>query len=745
MSRTRLDDRVRLFGIRHHGPGSARSLVSALDDWQPQAILIEGPTEAESLLPHLLDETIETPVAMLLYAVDTPRWAAYYPLAEFSAELQALRWAAKHAIPVKLMDLPASATLGMNVVRDRHSEAIEHVAQAAGFDDVEDWWEHLVEQRAQPWDLFEGIDSLMCALRGSEMEVEIEDDGAEDDERPRVKWTEFEAVREAQMRRTLRSALGEGHEKIAVVCGAWHVPAIKELPSAREDEALLKGLPKVKVGATVVPWTFDRLTFASGYGAGVRSPAFYDLLWKTAPEEVPTRWLLSVARLMRTEDLDASPASVIEAVRLADALASLRGRPRPGLRELCEAANSVLIRDDAIWSLIGRRLIVGERMGHVPELVPVVPLKADLAALQKRLRMKVDNTDRPLELDLRGEMDLERSHLLHRLQLLGVEWGIPEPVFGKKGTFHEHWRLQWRPELAISLIEASIYGNTVEAAASNCASERAKKAESLAEIASLIKRVLVADLQAAVDPTVAKLQALSATSADVADLAAALPPLTSVVRYGTVRRTEADRVVPVLDAIFTRLCLGLPRACASLDDDAASEMAQRLGEVTGVVRVFDEPEKITLWGETLATIAKLDGCHALVVGKAERIRFDLGSVDGDYLALRLGLEASAGATALETAAFVEGLLDGPGAILLHQDSLFQAVDAWLTELDEVVLDDILPLIRRTFSLFTKPERRQIGERVTQGKSSSQKTVEVDAVRANRVLPVIRQILGLPHE
>ncbi len=745
MSRTAVGDRVRLFGIRHHGPGSARSLLAALEDWRPQAILVEGPVEAEALVPYLLDDALRTPVAMLLYAVDTPRWAAYYPMADFSPELQAFRWASRNACPVRLMDLPASAMLGLSVVRSRRSEAMDQVAEAAGFDDVEDWWEHLVEQRHDPRELFDGIESLMCALRESEAYLEDGPEREEPDERKQISDAEFEAMREAHMRKTLREALAENHERIAIVCGAWHVPALRELPSAREDEAMLKGLPKVKVGATVVPWTFDRLTFASGYGAGARSPAFYDLLWNTAAAEVPTHWLLSVARLMREEDLDASPASVIEAVRLADALASIRGRPRPGLRELSESASSVLIRDEAIWSLIGKRLIVGERLGEVPETVPMIPLQSDLTGLQKRLRLKVDDTDRKLELDLRGEMDLERSHLLHRLRLLGVHWGIEERVTGKKGTFHEHWRIQWRPELAIALIEASIYGNTVVSAASNCAIERADKAADLAEIAILVEQVLIADLAEAVEPTVAKLQALSATSCDVADLADALPSLTAVVRYGTVRRTDAEQVVPVLDAMFTRLCVGLPGACVSMDDDAAGEMADRLGQVSGVVRLFDDDEKTGQWLDTLASIAQLGGCHALVVGMAERLRFDLGAVTGDHLAQRLGQEASTGATALETAAFVEGLLDGPGAILLHQESLFRAIDEWLGELGGDVFEEILPLIRRTFALFTKPERRQIGERVAGGAKVSAGPSDFNEERAMRVLPIIRQILGLPHE
>ena len=52
----------------------------------------------------------------------------------------------------------------------------------------------------------------------------------------------------------------EGYARIAVVCGAWHVPALAEpLPTATSDAALLRGLPKVPVAMTWVPWTHGRL------------------------------------------------------------------------------------------------------------------------------------------------------------------------------------------------------------------------------------------------------------------------------------------------------------------------------------------------------------------------------------------------------------------------------------------------------------------------------------------------------
>ena len=41
---------VRVFGIRHHGPGSAASLRQALRQWQPDSVLVEGPPEGDALI-----------------------------------------------------------------------------------------------------------------------------------------------------------------------------------------------------------------------------------------------------------------------------------------------------------------------------------------------------------------------------------------------------------------------------------------------------------------------------------------------------------------------------------------------------------------------------------------------------------------------------------------------------------------------------------------------------------------------
>ena len=100
-----------LLGVRHHGPGSARAVRAALDAARPQVVLIEGPPEADALIPLAAEEDMRPPVALHAHAVDEPGRSAFWPLAEFSPEWVAIRWAVRHEVPARFIDLPATHSL----------------------------------------------------------------------------------------------------------------------------------------------------------------------------------------------------------------------------------------------------------------------------------------------------------------------------------------------------------------------------------------------------------------------------------------------------------------------------------------------------------------------------------------------------------------------------------------------------------------------------------------------------------
>lgn len=757
---------VRVFGIRHHGPGSARSLLAALHALKPDCLLIEGPPEAEPLLPLLAHEEIKPPIALLLYAADEPSLASFFPLAVFSPEWQAIQFAAKNKLPVRFMDLPPGIGYArMQELREKakqeqeaaqanpesqppteepptapifqmpiYEDPLTWLAKAAGFADGESWWEHMVELRSDPGDVFAAISEAMTALRH-----EISMPGSEES-LTREKW------REAHMRQTIRAAEKE-FKNIAVLCGAWHVPALETMPAAKEDAALLKGLPKLKVNATCVPWTHGRLSTQSGYGAGVDSPGWYHHLW-TAKDQPIARWLVKTARLLRREDLDASSAHIIESVRLAETLAAMRERPFPSLTEINEATLSVLCHgNDLPLQLIHRKLIVGELMGEVPAEAPRVPLQQDVAGEQKRARLKADASQQELDLDLRNETDLRRSLLLHRLAVLEIAWGKQRKAQRVKGTFHELWQIAWEPEFEIRLIERAPWGNTLLTASSAYACHLADQAQHLPELTQLLERCLPADLPEAAERIIARVQNLAAVSADVLELMAAVPPLANVVRYGNVRGTDTTMVAGIVGGLMTRVCIGLPSACSSLNDDAAMIAAKAISEVHAAVGLLQVEEMVAQWRQTLEKLADQAGIHGAIAGKCTRFLLQAGVWTTEVAARYLSLALSRATDSGYSAAWCEGFLEGSGILLVNDEALWQVVDDWVSGLSEEHFQQQLPILRRTFSTFQAPERRALGQRVAQGHKPQAAAIrsEIDVERARRALPLLAQLLGLSHE
>lgn len=767
-----------IFGIRHHGPGSARSLRSALEALSPDCLLIEGPPEAEAVLSLAAHPETKPPVALLLYDLEKPQRAVYFPFATFSPEWQAIRFGLEHHRPVRFMDLPQSIQMGLLAEEEARAEAanpapgptgaddaspsspepiahpelapslrldpLAHLAHAAGYSDSERWWEHLVEHRQGSHNVFAAILEAMTALRDAALTSGLQEADPLREQR-----------REAHMRQTIRAAQKEGFQRIAVVCGAWHAPALVKPPPARDDAALLKGLPRRKVAATWVPWTYGRLAQASGYGAGIESPGWYDFLWHLRPTEEATRsatvatdWLVKVARLLRGEDLDASSASVIEAVRLAESLAALRQRPLPGLPELNEATRAVLCFGDELpLRLIEQKLIVSERLGEVPDETPSVPLAQDLAREQKRLRLPPEAGQRPLDLDLRKPNDLDRSRLLHRLNLLEIPWGQMERQRGaQKGTFHELWRVQWQPEFAVALIEAGVWGNTLDTAAAAKVRQRAETATELPELTTLLDATLLADLPAAAAQVMSRLQAVAAVASDVAHLMAALPPLAHILRYGNVRQTDATMVAGVVDGLVARICIGLPGACGSLNDEAADTMFGHLLAAHGAIGLLQHAEHTAAWHGVLRQLADSVNLHGLVAGRACRLLLEAQQLDAGEAARRLGLALSTANAPDLAAAWVDGFLRSSGLLLLHDDAFWGVLDDWLSALSPVHFTAVLPLLRRTFSTFEVAERRQMGVRVVGGSRRRSVMISLDAgfdeERANQALPLLAQLLGI---
>jgi hypothetical protein len=757
-----MDERLHLLGIRHHGPGSAALLRQALDALDPACVLVEGPPEADELIPYAAEPGMKPPVALLLHAgaakSEEANLAEFFPFAEFSPEWQALHWALDRRRPVRFIDWPAGVSLALSAQdkddpssRAPRTDPLDLLAEAAGYEDGEAFWNALIEQSGRQQgeagrhalSVFSAIEEAMTAVRAHEDEsgTMVEPDKTR------------HARREAFMRIHIRQALKDHEGPIAVVCGAWHLSALRAPARIADDKALTKDLPRIKVEATWVPWTDSRLSTRSGYGAGVLSPGWYRHLWflygeDEAPsaERFASLWQARTASLLRNEGYPAPTASAIEAARLALGLSALRGVTVPGLAEMREASLATLCHGDPVaLALIERKLYIGERVGEIDERVPQMPLARDLALWQKRTRLKPEDLEAEIRLDLRTDAGLLKSTLLHRLLLINVPWGRLVEAEAGRGTFREVWVLRWVPELSVALAEALIHGVTIEQAAGNRTLERARASNSVTELAGMIRAALVADLPDAAANCIERLQAAAIHASDITDLMSAIAPLVRVLRYGTARKLPEDALRALILAMSIEVNAGVRVGSHSLDKDAAAARVQAMRAYDEALGLFADEALSSSWRLELGRMVEDDQVAASVAGLSLRRLHDLRAWDISTVATAFSRHTS-GQELQGAGMFLESFLSGGSEIILQDLPLLHLVDAWLCELSEEDFIESLPLLRRSFSGFDAVARRRLLETIAKGPmeaagNDAAPAVEEDSAFA-AALPLLYRILGI---
>ena len=262
-------------------------------------------------------------------------------------------------------------------------------------------------------------------------------------------------------------------------------------------------------------------------------------------------------------------------------------------------------------------------------------------------------------------------------------------------------------------------------------------------------QALLADLPDLVLNLLGRIEEQAAVTSDVPHMMDALLPLARVLRYGDVRQTDPALVRHVVDMLVARICIGLPSTCASLDNDAAAEMLDKVTAVHTVIATQQNPKHLAAWEETLHLLTDHTGIHGLLAGKATRLLLDTAVFQPEEAAMRM--ERVLSGTAVEAnqlsqmASWIEGFLKGSGLLVLHDQTLWQLLDGWVTQLDPERFQTILPLLRRTFATFSDAARQQLVERVRFGSATTNQPIQVptfDEEQANKVLPLVAQLLGI---
>ena len=731
---------IHVFGVRHLSPMGAWQLREFLADVKPELVLIEGLDDATDLLSDVIRKETTPPIAILAYTDALPVRTLVYPFARYSPEYQAICWAHENGAEAQLFDLPSDVFLGLQDaeieflqkqrrqandapstgeptaadvgVPEPRQSLYQRIADLAGERDYDSYWERCFEHNATRNSYQGAAFELGLALR------ELEEDA------PR--WRAENLVREAYMRRRVEQAIASGYdpERIVAVVGAFHAPTLTgDFPAMTDEE--LAALPRRTSKLTLMPYSYFRLSSQSGYGAGNLAPAYFELLWDALNEhgvaDLSRRYLSLVVRHLREAGTHRSTAEVIDGVRLAETLSALKGGQAPTLADLRDAAVTALGHGEL--SVIKESLAsvdVGAAIGRLPKGVSQTSIQEDFERELRRLKLEKHRTtiQQELDLDLRENrrvkseeaafLDLHRSSFFHRLRILGVSFAKPGQTRQDSATWGEKWFLQWTPESEIELVEAVLLGETVELATAYKFKSAIEACASVADAAAMVHDACQCGLMKTMEVARNRLQELAAISCDFVTLSAAAWHLSRVVRYGDVRRFDAEPLLPLLEELFVSATLAL-HAAAACDDRTAQSMLVAIDELEKVGLEFHDRVEEPLWIERLQQLADSDDRNPLLSGYACAILLERGLLENESLAREVSRRISPGAPADLGAGWFEGLARRNRYALLARQPLWEQLARYIESLEEEPFRRALVFLRRAFAPFSAREKRHIAE------------------------------------
>lgn len=700
-----------LIGIRHHSPVLAAAVPRLLDGLSPDLLLVELPADLQAWLPWLAAEDARAPLALAASRRDG-RGLVFYPFADFSPELAAVRWARQHDIPVEAFDLPLSLVTddsprGRTRLAPEHpaplSDALRRMVQA---DDADELWDRTVEVRA-PGAEPEAIRRAALAV-GWSLRFE------------QATWGEVppgDLLRERWMRERLRAALERGVQRPAAVVGTFHAAAVLEAHEAG------KPWPKpADVVTSLVAYAFELLDSRTGYPAGIRDPEWQQVVWRSNGSTDAIARAVSSASVRVCRELRASghPAGVPdarEAARVAIDLARLRDLPAPGRRELVEGLQSALAQGEPFGrgravAAAMQTVLVGTRRGRLARGTPRSGLGPHVEELLAELRLPRPDQPGPIDIrldPLRSRLDRRRHVAIQRLLACQVPYAIP--ISADPDLLTGRWVLRWQPATAARLDLCSSRGVTLRQAAEGTLRARFARADSADRVTV---RLRLDTLGAAAEcglrelslERLEDLEVVLPREATVDELVQALDLCDRLARghipglepTDDLRQRLTRRVQPVLNSAAVAAIEGLAGAQRAEDATSLLAVAQRLER--------DKSADGDLRLRSALAALEREG-SPLMQGAAGAVRVLLNHLDVEAFAARLGSWIDADHTTL--ARRLVGTLTVAGPLLEAAPAIADQLILRIAAMDDAFFLQRLPALREGFDALSPAARQRFLE------------------------------------
>ena len=745
-----LNEPLYWFPVRHHSAAVARHVDRAIRQRRPKVIFIEGPADAQELIPFVVDKNTRPPIAIFssysdddnvlgLAGICSPsseipaRFACWYPLVAYSPEYVAMQAAQAIGAKVVFIDLPHHALIKSRQQREEEAARIlearpenaapeeepseprtsptstddnliassgfyQRLATVAGYKSWDEAWDSIFEISESDLEDFRRELATFCAAARA----------TSDPERVRTDGT---LERERHFSKTIRETLASQKVKSGeamVICGGFH------LFLDRDDSTPPPALPEGSVYTTVMPYSYFRISELSGYGAGNRAPQFYQTVWELTEagrsESLVAEHSIDVLKRVRRAGHGTSSADAISIHQHAGMLAGLRGRRTPILDDIQDAIITCCCKgnpDDEGLPL--RRAIdeanVGTKIGKVTSKLGHLPIVNDFFSQVSDLDLGESIGHERLvkrDLDKRQTLDDRRSVFLHRLRFLEVPFAsLTESQTTDLASgllFRERWSIKWNPKVEPHLIEQTLLGESIEAAVfSRLREQLAVTAQQAGATCGALRRATDMDLP----NLIVELQAACGLAIDAdprfVSLAEAVGHLMVLDRYAVYRNINRTQLNDLLVRSFDRACFALPDVACAPPEQHEEIIAGLKSLAELLLRGGREDLDRAVFTSHVQTAAN-ESTVAFLRGAFLGLLAEMREVSSDELANQISAFAlTTPERMVEAGDFIDGVMSvSRTSIMLGAESLTAAIDELLRAAEWDVFLTMLPRLRAAF-------------------------------------------------
>lgn len=732
-----------LLPIRHHSPACAWHVKKTIEQLIPDRILVEGPCNADAMIPVMVHEDTKAPFAVYYSYRDSAggisesrgHYKCYYPFLDYSPELVALREGTKAGARVSFIDLPygeilAASKEGKGLRREEEkpnynddyllsrNQYWERLCEKTGLRSFDEFWEKYFEINGIREDSRTWFSHLLsyCTLARQDTPGEVlEEEGC--------------LKREAFMAEQILKAAGEKEaKKVLVVTGGFHTPGLQKLISKGQGR---NGPEKRRIPAEdqevyLMPYSMEAADALNGYASGMPFPGFYQKIWEKLPvcerpyEEAVYDLLVTAGKECQRKEGGLSTYDEICACNMADGLAALREKAEPGAYELLDAVLSSYVKGEHNLSTdapleILRRQMTGKRMGKLCDSAQVPPIIRDFEKQCQKFGLKFRSAmESEVTLSIFSmEKHRRMSIFFHRLSFLDTAFAKrikgPNLQLGRdKNLIREIWKYKWSTQVTAALIDVSVHGATVEEAAAGIVKERLKKELDAKGGALLLTQVFEMGLKEQLWSVFQRMEELILKDSDFYSLSEALRLLCMVEQLRELYQSGLD-VETLITACCQKLLILLPSMTGIRDEELEKCMnvLKLLYQITGRMEgrereSYEEALLLMLQDEKIHP--GLDGCiYGLLFGCR---RVDAEAVERACRGYLTGTREQM----LKTAQFFRGLFFTARDLVFVGKNFAGMLDSFLGQVNEEEFLELLPELRMAFGYFMPREIDRIAQK-----------------------------------